>query len=182
MKYIQNKKTKEIFQVMQNAIIEKEEDYTIINEIDYFKTDFFLNQYRARKIEEIKNFFQKMREFKVVSKDKSLTIVANQDMQNNINSWVASMKYDISAKLITQDLASFEYNNFVIPYAKCEELRLYISKIRTTIKSAESFHIGDNLSLPNKILTLLTKQQIDDYNYRVDSKGQLITQQKDFLI
>jgi len=152
-------------------------DASLLNDVD------FLQKYSLIKISNCKNYYDDLRKFLVRRGSEILEIKADQQMQNNIDTWIQRLKNDVADKIFaTLDASYYEYNDIVIPYAKCLALKTYIAKIRTEVASNQSFHIGDGFKIVGKIQQLKTKKEIDEYDFTKDRLGKITKKYEDFVL
>jgi hypothetical protein len=142
--------------------------------------DVELEQAKAIKIEECIKFYESKRYFNVVN-GHTVLVKADQDLQNNIQTWINVMKSDIKAGIHTEQTAIYNYAGIIIPFSKVDDLKNYISKIRTYSVANKEYHIGSQVGgvvngvyeaiIPNKINALKTVKAVNAYNFKVDQDG-----------
>lgn len=181
--YKKNKITGEIVEFMSNANIINPQNWVDVIDINTITDLTFLQQYSKNKINDCKNYWDNLRKFLIRNGTETLEIKADQDMQNNIDTWIQRLKNDVTDKIfLTLDVAFYEYNSIKIPYAKCLTLKTYIAKIRTEVASNQSFHIGDGFKVVGKIQQLKTKKEIDIYDFTKDRFGVASKKFDDFIL
>lgn len=126
----------------------------------------------AKKIECVA-WYETKRVFRVQN-GQSLLLIANQDLQNNIDAWVNKMEYDGSD--------FYQYMGINIPKTEVIRLKNYISYIRTTYVSLRDYHAGNAYGLVGQIDLLGSSVEVEAYDFTQDQNGNNVLSPEAFII
>jgi len=161
-------------------------------DIIYFENDVWIEPDQSKRLALVKrevckqcfDFYEQKRVFSIQN-GHSVTLIANQDLQNNIGVWKSSLEYrtNILNEFASLSEAIYNYNGIMISYDNIIKLSSYISYIRSKYVAIRNYHIGDQiLGIVGKINELTTISEVEEHDYTVDQNNNPVTNPATFVL
>lgn len=123
----------------------------------------------------------------IVRNGVSMPIQANQEIQDNLDTWIGRMKDDIEKGVFqSENEAYYSYIGLKISYKNVIKLANTISGIRTKYVSYRDYHTGNQYGVIGQVdkITIIEDLTLYENNleYTKDSNGSIVGNPEDFIL